>query len=1085
MIAPARGDMRDFRRQVAVLGTLHELASEDERASAFRRGMASLAQAALDPAAAPFAGCASERLLSSVQRMLASRLLDDLDFLRPAAGSSALYALAGALPAASAERRELGRRLLKRLALGDAESFVTLSTALALGSTRAFESPSMRARIELMLKLPDSAGVSVDPLALALLSRRELCVPFVVEPASADLPARRMAARVLERAARHAALRAKQGDDGELSRFEVPHVQEAFTALLSDREPWVLRHVASARGMLAGFVTRHAEDLERDLMASHAPSRVRRGAISLAAKLAVLPGESLARARELLRGAVQARDPGFAAALIAGLPRAIEVEREAGEQLLADALRAGGALAAEVFLELRRELQRTDDCAEFAGLALAQLDPEAVDPAQQELVVHLREMIERPPEVAREHGPSLPALIDEALRTYAQAGPADALAPAQRALSVASAQVERLALIQEDHGRRARRELLRLMAELDQGLLGSSALFSLLSTSERASGGEGGKEGARLTELMLRLLTLLIEREARAGSSEHLPLRMRRLRLLLHLIDSNFQREGGPHDAQLHAVRRLGERVAEDGSTAMDRLVHASLARGFDALVRGEALELADAVLCAAFAVPLPEGLLALADGCLLPDLRRSLRALHSLSSALEGERPVLHALSELAHALPSDTGPRTEALRRALLALSRSLEALTAACSIRQLLRSRRALTLFEGSLLELAYLAHDARRRLGAELEGPIVDESPLASLTRALESAAAQNELSDLGPTLDWLERELLRTLPRALALAVARVLEPVKRWPLDDAQEAVLLAPASAEACPLPPWMPASRRLGGFAVSRPLGTGLGSSVFVVRRVEQRHELQARALLLKVPRYDSDCARVLTEADFELSFARELPALLRVPPHENLASVVAVEPALRPKPFLVMEYVEGPTLSRVRKRLFDAFAVLDGILAGLEVLHEQGVAHLDLTPSHVVLRVRNGAVQPVLVDYQLAGEHVRPGCGDACYRAPELWREAAESGAPADVYALGCLAYELVTGRPLFHAHAEGQLAALHCAHDGTPPELEELLRDARLARLADWMALCLRADPRQRATASELRAALKSCFAVAAE
>ncbi|MET0284818.1 MAG: hypothetical protein ABW352_10120 [Polyangiales bacterium] len=1070
---------------MAVLSTLHELVPE-ERASAFRRGMASLAQAALDPASAPFAGCASERLASSVQVMLAARLLDDLQFLRPAAASSALYALAGALPASSAERRELGRRLIKRLTLGDAESFVTLSTALALGSTRAFEPAAMRARIELMLLLPDSSGLCADPLALALLSRRELCMRFVVDPATSDLPARRLAARVLERAARHAALRAKQGDDGELSRFEVPHVQLAFATLLADREPWVFRHVASARGMLAGFVTRHAEDLERDLMASHALSRVRRGAISIAAKLAVLPGESLARARELLRGAPQARDPGFAAALIMGLPRAMEVEPEAGEALLAEALRTGGVLAAEAFLELRRELRRADECARFAGLALAQLDPEQVDPSQQELVLHLRDAIERPPELVREYGPSLPASIDEALRVYAHEGPAEALLPAQRALNIVAAQIERLSLIQEDHGRRARRELFRLMSQLDHGLLASSALFSLLSASERATGSEGGKEGARLSELMVRLLDLLLDREARAGSSEHLALRMRRLRLLLHLIDGDFQREGELHEVQVRAVKRLGERVAEDGSTAMDRIVHASLARGLDALMRAEGVELADALLCTAFVVPLPEGLLALAEGCLLPDLKRSLHALFSLYSALEGERPVLHALSELAHALPSDASPRSEALRRALLALSRSLEALTTARSIRQLLRSRRALTLFEGALLELAYLSHDARRRLGKELvAGPIVDESPLASLTRALESAAAQNELLDLGPTLDWLERELTRILPRALALTVTQVLEPLKRWPLDDTEEGALLAPASAEACPLPPWMPPSRRLGGFAVLRSLGTGLGSSVFVVRRAEQRHDAQARGLLLKVPRYDADCARVLTEPDFELAFARELPALLRMPPHENLASVVAVEGEPRPKPFLVMEWVEGPTLARVRKRQFDAFAVLDGILAGLEALHAEGIAHLDLTPAHVVLRVRNGSVQPVLVDYQLAGERVRPGCGNACYRAPELWSETAEQGAPVDVYALGCLAYELVTGRPLFHAHTEAQLASLHGGHDGAPSDLEELTRDARHGRLASWMSLCLRADPRQRGSASELRLALKDCFAAAAE
>ncbi|HEY6876491.1 MAG TPA: serine/threonine protein kinase, partial [Polyangiales bacterium] len=205
--------MRDFRRQLTVLKTLHELPSAAEQRAAFRRGMASLAQAALDPAAAPFEGLGTEPLLASVQVMLSTRLLDELDFLRPAAAASALYALASALPADSVERRELGRRLLKLVAHGDARTFVSLTTALALGSTRAFEPPSMRARIELMLLLPDSAGVNVDALAFALVSRGELCARFVVEPARGDLPARRMAARVLERAARHASLRAKQGDD--------------------------------------------------------------------------------------------------------------------------------------------------------------------------------------------------------------------------------------------------------------------------------------------------------------------------------------------------------------------------------------------------------------------------------------------------------------------------------------------------------------------------------------------------------------------------------------------------------------------------------------------------------------------------------------------------------------------------------------------------------------------------------------------------------------------------------------------------------------------------------------------------------
>ena len=54
------------------------------------------------------------------------------------------------------------------------------------------------------------------------------------------------------------------------------------------------------------------------------------------------------------------------------------------------------------------------------------------------------------------------------------------------------------------------------------------------------------------------------------------------------------------------------------------------------------------------------------------------------------------------------------------------------------------------------------------------------------------------------------------------------------------------------------VPGTIRLGGFAVVRPLGTGLGSSVFVVRRGEQRHDPHARGLALKVSRYDANTAR-----------------------------------------------------------------------------------------------------------------------------------------------------------------------------------------------------------------------------------
>nr|MDQ3032532.1 protein kinase [Myxococcota bacterium] len=289
--------------------------------------------------------------------------------------------------------------------------------------------------------------------------------------------------------------------------------------------------------------------------------------------------------------------------------------------------------------------------------------------------------------------------------------------------------------------------------------------------------------------------------------------------------------------------------------------------------------------------------------------------------------------------------------------------------------------------------------------------------------------------------------------------------------------------------LPPWLPPSRTIGGFYVLRALGSGAVGSVFVARRAEERSNEHAAKLALKVPEYAGSAARTLSEEEFLQLFREEAGALLAVPPHANLAKLVTFDAGARPKPILVMELVEGPTLERMIETgaldMERAIRVLDGIACGLRAMHEVGVGHLDVKPSNVILRDPDGAgpalEMPVLVDFGLAGRTVRPGCATSSYGAPEVWgllpKGHAPRPMPVDVYALACLVYEVLTGQTLFMEDSDLAIITAHLQHDGDLAAIDALaIVEHDLAPLAEALRHALRQDPRKRATIDELHAAI---------
>lgn len=280
--------------------------------------------------------------------------------------------------------------------------------------------------------------------------------------------------------------------------------------------------------------------------------------------------------------------------------------------------------------------------------------------------------------------------------------------------------------------------------------------------------------------------------------------------------------------------------------------------------------------------------------------------------------------------------------------------------------------------------------------------------------------------------------------------------------------------------LPGWVPEGGVLGGFRLVRPMASGGLGSLFLAQRVEDEGNPLARDVVVKVPHDPSALAAHLPEEQLLAHFRAEASALAAIPLHPNLARILAFDVAARPKPFLVMELVEGRTLEQEfgsgEMTMGRAFEILDGVLAGLDAMHATGVGHLDIKPDNVILRRETGA--PTLVDFGLSGRTVRKRCGNPMYAAPEVWSDdrEPESAFAADAYSFACLAVETLSGRPLFDGDDLFNIIRQHLAHDGLPPGLAELRARPELRKVTDILSRALRANPANRTRVRMLRTEL---------
>jgi serine/threonine protein kinase len=178
----------------------------------------------------------------------------------------------------------------------------------------------------------------------------------------------------------------------------------------------------------------------------------------------------------------------------------------------------------------------------------------------------------------------------------------------------------------------------------------------------------------------------------------------------------------------------------------------------------------------------------------------------------------------------------------------------------------------------------------------------------------------------------------------------------------------------------------------------------------------------------------------------------------------------------PYFVMEYVEGPTVEEWLERrqgapdVEEALRILDQTCLGVEAIHAASTVHRDLKPSNLLI---DASLRVAVSDLGVARILEGAGGGDAtcivgsaAYMAPEAALgddSKPELATRRDVYALGCIDYELLTGRPPFVAPTDMGLMAKHLLE---VPPLASSLRSDLLAGYDDVLLRALDKDPHKR-------------------